>query len=172
MIKMSRQQLYDEIWQVSVAGVARKYNLNYSKLIAVCKEADIPFPPSGYWTRRKMGKDVSSEIVELPPSDIVSIELLLSGVKLKKEKKMVSDKSLLIKENIKKDINSVSKEVIESPVEYDSSTLLFLNEEERFQVLNAAANLVISNKKKLHNQLIKYNNSIIEWKRKRKGSTK
>lgn len=81
---------------------------------------------------------------------------------------MVSDKSLLIKENIKKDINSVSKEVIESPVEYDSSTLLFLNEEERFQVLNAAANLVISNKKKLHNQLIKYNNSIIEWKRKEK----
>lgn len=25
---LSRQQLYDEIWQMSVAGVARKYNLN------------------------------------------------------------------------------------------------------------------------------------------------
>ena len=30
-ITLSRQQLYDEIWQVSVAGVARKYNLNYLK---------------------------------------------------------------------------------------------------------------------------------------------
>lgn len=144
------------------------FNIPAATIFTNVPASAIPFPPSGYWTRRKMGKDVSSEIVELPPSDIESVELLLSGVKLKKEKKMVSDKSLLIKENIKKDINSVSKEVIESPVEYDSSTLLFLNEEERFQVLNAAANLVISNKKKLHNQLIKYNNSIIEWKRKEK----
>lgn len=144
------------------------YNVPLSTVFTNVPVSAIPFPPSGYWTRRKMGKDVSSEIVELPPSDIESVELLLSGVKIKKEKKMVLDKSLLIKENIKKDINSVSKEVIESPVEYDSSTLLFLNKEERFQVLNAAANLVISNKKKLHNQLIKYNNSIIEWKRKEK----
>lgn len=42
-ITLSRQQLYDEIWQVSVAGVARKYNLNYPKLIAKCKEVNIPF---------------------------------------------------------------------------------------------------------------------------------
>lgn len=76
-MKISRQQLYDEIWQVSVAGVARKYNLNYSKLIAKCKECDIPFPPAGYWTRKSMGKDISREIIELPPSDIEYVELLL-----------------------------------------------------------------------------------------------
>ena len=56
---LSRQQLYDEIWKVSVAGVARKYNLNYSKLIAKCREVNIPFPSSGYWTRKNLGKDVS-----------------------------------------------------------------------------------------------------------------
>lgn len=87
-IKISRQQLYDEIWQVSAAGVARKYNLNYSKLIAKCKESNIPFPPPGYWTRRYMGKDISSEFIELPPSDIETVELLLAGVKLKKEKEI------------------------------------------------------------------------------------
>lgn len=186
-MKISRQQLYDEIWQVSVAGVARKYNLNYSKLIAACKEADIPFPPSGYWTRRKMGKDVTSEIVELPPSDIEYVELLCSGVKLKKENKTVSDKSLVIKEKSEADINSpasveeisditvekkfeelINKEAVESPAEYDSSVLSFLNADERLQVLNAATSLVISHKKKLHEQLIKYKNSIIEWKRKEK----
>lgn len=26
-IKMSRQNLYDEIWKLSVSGVAKKYNL-------------------------------------------------------------------------------------------------------------------------------------------------
>ncbi len=180
-MKISRRQLYDEIWQVSVAGVARKYNLNYSKLIAKCKEANIPFPSSGYWTRRKIGKDVTSEIVELPPSDIESVELLLSEVKLKKEKKAVSDNSLVIKEKSEADINSlvavekkfvefINKEEIESSVEYDSSVLSFLNEDERLQVLNAATSLVISNKKKLHKQLINYKNSIIEWKRKEKSA--
>ena len=88
---LSRQQLYDEIWQMSVAGVARKYNLNYAKLIAKCREANIPFPPSGYWTRKNMGKDVSGEVVALPPSDNENVELLLAGVKSEKKKKVISD---------------------------------------------------------------------------------
>lgn len=184
-MKISRQQLYDEIWQVSVAGVARKYNLNYSKLIAKCKEFDIPFPPAGYWTRRSMGKDISREIIELPPSDIEYVELLLDKVNLTKQKKSVSDKSSVINEESKYDINSVSstkvtscttvenkfveftnKEEIESLEQYDSRVLSFLNEEKRFQVLNVANSLVISNKKKLHKQLIKYKNSIIDGKQK------
>jgi hypothetical protein len=38
IVKLSRKQLYDEIWLLSVAGVARKYNLNYGRLIGSCKE--------------------------------------------------------------------------------------------------------------------------------------
>ena len=44
IVKLARKQLYDEIWALSVAGVARKYNLNYGKLIATCKAENIPFP--------------------------------------------------------------------------------------------------------------------------------
>ena len=44
IVKLTRKQLYDEIWALSVAGVARKYNLNYGKLIATCKVENIPFP--------------------------------------------------------------------------------------------------------------------------------
>ena len=43
IVKLTRKQLYDEIWALSVAGVARKYNLNYGKLIATCKVENIPF---------------------------------------------------------------------------------------------------------------------------------
>ena len=64
IVKLTRKQLYDEIWALSVAGVARKYNLNYGKLIATCKVENIPFPSSGYWTKKNMGKDVSNEAVE------------------------------------------------------------------------------------------------------------
>ena len=65
IVEFTRKQLYDEIWEISVAGVARKYDLNYAGLIKTCRESSIPFPSSGYWTRRNMGKDVSSEAVNL-----------------------------------------------------------------------------------------------------------
>ena len=41
IVKLTRKQLYDEIWTLSVAEVARKYNLNYGKLIATCKVENI-----------------------------------------------------------------------------------------------------------------------------------
>lgn len=56
IVKLTRQQIYDDIWELSVAGVARKYNLHYARLIEACKEADIPFPSSGYWTRKILEK--------------------------------------------------------------------------------------------------------------------
>ena len=38
-IRLTRKELYDEIWKSSVAGVSRKYGLNYAKLIKACKDA-------------------------------------------------------------------------------------------------------------------------------------
>lgn len=191
-ITLSRQQLYDEIWQVSVAGVARKYNLNYQKLIAKCKEADIPFPPSGYWTKKNMGKDVTNEVVALPSSDIVNVELLLAGAKVEKKQKVelkppigrsvaeVSDRDT--EEDLKKlDVimepkakEILGEEVITPLMEVekenavDDTVLTFLDIEEKKRVLRVASNLSISGKKKLHEQLIEYRNAMSEWKRKEK----
>ena len=76
IVKLTRKQLYDEIWALSVAGVARKYNLNYGKLIATCKVENIPFPSSGYWTKKNMGKDVSNEIAEFSGLEDTEISLI------------------------------------------------------------------------------------------------
>ena len=51
VIKLTRQQLYDAIWEISVAGLARKYDIPYSQLMKQIKKAAIPTPPSGYWTQ-------------------------------------------------------------------------------------------------------------------------
>ena len=56
--KISREQLYHEIWEMSVAGVAKKYDANDHDLLKLCKEADIPVPPSGYWVKVQHGKPV------------------------------------------------------------------------------------------------------------------
>lgn len=106
-ITLSRQQLYDEIWQLSVAGVARKYNLNYSKLLITCKKENIPYPSTGYWAKKSLGKNVSDEVVALPLSDNVNVELLLAGTRVeKREKNEVKDSiEEITGEKLKKKIN-------------------------------------------------------------------
>lgn len=73
VIKLTRQQLYDEIWTVSVAGVARKYNIPYSQLIKQIKQAAIPIPPSGYWTQLSFGKPVTKPDLTEPVNEVISI---------------------------------------------------------------------------------------------------
>ena len=87
IVKLTRKQLYDEIWALSVAGVARKYNLNYGKLIATCKVENIPFPSSGYWTKKNMGKDVSNEIVEFSGLEDTEISLITKDAVVKRVRK-------------------------------------------------------------------------------------
>ena len=71
--KLSREQLYNEIWEISVSGVGKKYNAPYVELLKLCKESDIPIPPSGYWTQLRFGKPVIKTI--LPESSITEVTL-------------------------------------------------------------------------------------------------
>ena len=74
-MKFERKKLYDEIWDISLTGVSKKYGLNYTKLVQVCKENNIPYPSSAYWTKKNMGLDYSTEIVELPEAEEKEIEV-------------------------------------------------------------------------------------------------
>lgn len=58
---------------MSVAGDVRKYNVAYGRFMAVCKSEDIPYPSSGYWTKKNMGKNVSDEIVALSGNEKLEI---------------------------------------------------------------------------------------------------
>lgn len=87
-IKLSRLQLYNEIWELSVAGVAKKYNVRYADLLVNCKEWDVPVPPSGYWTKLSFGKPVLQ--TPLPESTITEI-LLSSSTTPKRSKRTKKD---------------------------------------------------------------------------------
>ncbi|MDF2943914.1 MAG: hypothetical protein K0S01_2772 [Herbinix sp.] len=170
-ITLSRNQLYDEVWKISVQGVAKKYNLHYQQLLNSCKEANIPIPPSGYWTRLKCGKDVSQEVTELPQSDIENVTLYLYGLKPeknKKEKTKPSEAEEIEVRGCDEGINSgkndfvLQEDVIISVVE-DSPFLLFLEEDERKKVLNMVSSIKIRDGKKLHPKVIQYRDSIDNW---------
>jgi len=88
--KITREQLYNEIWEISVAGVAKKYNANYNDLLKLCKEADVPVPPSGYWVKLQFGKPVE----QLPLPESIAEVTLPGNDKLKRIRKAVAEKSV------------------------------------------------------------------------------
>ena len=171
VIKLTRRQLYDEIWELSVAGVARKYNLNYSKLIASCRSEDIPFPSSGYWTRKSLGKDVTGEVVNLSGQEDKKVALLTKGTKATPAKKKESSGTMATTENSqteqqKKPVSETVQENANSQIVWEESVLDFLPELERNVVLNSAAMLRINESGHLHKALVQYKKDIAEYKEK------
>ena len=154
-VVMSRKQLYDEVWQQSAAGVAKKYNLHYGKLINSLKEANIPYPPSGYWTRINFGKDVSQEVVELQGDAEKKIGLFSAdyvSMKDYKKSKSVEAKAKLA-ENPEEAENSVGER---ETIEFSDTVLSFLPAEEREAVIAVMQNLKIVKNARLHKVLVEY----------------
>lgn len=172
MVVLSRKKLYDEIWNMSATGVAKKYNLHYAKLINSLKLYDIPYPPSGYWTRLACGKDVSGEVKPLPQSDVEDIYLYpanYSSVKKKQQKE--DNRKTKIEEDKKSDVqkevfvNITEKSIIR---EIPDTVLSFLGEEERESVINELGKIQIKPNAKIHPVLVAYKKSIDEWKKREK----
>ena len=84
VIQKTRKELYDEIWEISVAGLAKKYDVPYAHMMKQIKEADIPIPASGYWTKLSHGKPVT--VIELTgnPDETVSIYRTAPGIQKRK----------------------------------------------------------------------------------------
>ena len=55
---MTRQELYDLVWQTPMTKLAKTYGLSDVGLRKICVKYDIPTPPLGYWAKRTHGKKV------------------------------------------------------------------------------------------------------------------
>lgn len=130
-IKFERKKLYYEIWDISLTGVSKKYGLNYAKLLQACKENNIPYPSSAYWTKKNMGLDFSNEIVELPEAEEKEIEIPLKNTEVLIDEK-VSDKDKFIQE---------------------FNFLNFLEEDEKKKVAEVIYDLRVDKYKRNHNGL-------------------
>lgn len=125
-IVLSRENLYNEIWEISLSGVAKKYGISYASLRKECADADIPVPPPGYWSQIEDGKDVKK--TPLPQTKGVVINLSSSSASRKNKKtahtraftelpKMISTKFSYPKQGAGKPgkMNSVSSVSHEEP---------------------------------------------------------
>lgn len=73
VVKLSRQELYNKIWEILVDGIAKEFNILYAQLMKQVKAANIPIPPSGYWTKLSLGKPVEKTLLNNPKDSIVSL---------------------------------------------------------------------------------------------------
>ena len=173
IVKLTRKQLYDEIWALSVAGVARKYNLNYGKLIATCKVENISFPSSGYWTKKNMGKDVSNEIVEFSGLEDTEISLITKDAVVKRIRKAKAEVVEKVHTDVTEELDVVTEEDLpqkktDNIPEWPDGILDYLDETERNKVLEYACNLQISQSTRLHKMLVQYKKDITDYKSKLK----
>ena len=180
IVKLSRKQLYDEIWLLSVAGVARKYNLNYGRLIGSCKEAEIPYPSSGYWTRKNIGKDVSSEIVPLKGDENLLVELVTKNSVIKRIKK-VKPEANSIENKPNEELPEEAPSAVEENINYSENAVLeertkeknnipeicgvldLLEQEDRDKILSVAYSLEINENARLHKVLTQYKKKISDY---------
>ena len=167
IVKLSRKQIYDDIWELSVAGVARKYNLNYARLIESCKSNNIPFPSSGYWTRRNMGKDVSSEIIALEGEEDELIALITNDSVVKRIKKTKAETTTTVQNVVVESKEQVAEKRVETadktPDISINGILEFLDEEERSKIIATACSLEINEDAKLHRVLVQYKKKIAAY---------
>lgn len=114
IIKLTRKQLYDEIWELSVAGVGRKYEIPYAQLMMQVKNAIIPIPPSSYWTKLSFGKP--TEKIELSGAFDEVISLTKEFSASKKTELKPNNKQL-------KSIDMQTSEIITLPTDATNSEL-------------------------------------------------
>ena len=178
-IRLTRKELYDEIWKSSVAGVSRKYGLNYAKLIKACKDACIPYPSSGYWTKYNMGKDVSAEVIPLTGDENALVDLDGAPAE-EKSKKKETKLPISGKENPQPDVPVIVTETkpeepvwtsaMENAAQKKKITIIpdtwhldFLDNDEKQRVLETVCALEISGNTRLHKALTQYKKRIEEY---------
>lgn len=77
-VKLSREQLYEEVWQTPMHRLCAKYGLSDVGLAKVCRRMDIPRPPRGYWRRLSTGAKTRKPSLP-PPGEFTQLEVTLHG---------------------------------------------------------------------------------------------
>lgn len=55
-VTFNRRELYDLIWSESILSLSKKYAISDVGLRKACMRMNIPFPPSGYWSKIQHGQ--------------------------------------------------------------------------------------------------------------------
>ncbi len=173
--KLTRKQIYDEVWSISISGMVKKYDISYSLLYKQIKDANIPIPPKGYWTKKEYGKETVVTELKGNPDEVVELYKRMSFVsknkddtKIQAEEKTVINTSQSIIDNEVKENDAANSNY---NGEYDA-ILPFLSADEKEQLFVAVSNVKITDEKeRLHSKIIAHRKRIESWEKEFKKQT-
>jgi hypothetical protein len=98
IVKISRNELYEQVWSEPVTQLAKRYGFSDVWLAKICKKNDIPRPPRGYWAQMQSGKKLPK--IHLPKrKDNPIIVINVRPQKLKEEnilfKKTIAERQII-----------------------------------------------------------------------------
>lgn len=173
MMKFYREQLYQEIWEISARQVANKYGLSYPALLKKCKEHSIPLPNGKYWYNKNNGLDIQGLKVALPSSHVKEIEIGKQVVKSKKEK-TISREILPNYEEIKETVTVRNVEESTEKFLFDvdgvRSSLDYLEIEKVETIISVLSTFEIKENKRLHKKVSSYKESVVNWNKRVKAT--
>ncbi|MBU3207714.1 hypothetical protein KPL33_12120 [Clostridium algidicarnis] len=173
MMKFSREQLYQEIWEISAKQVANKYGLNYPALLKKCKEHSIPLPNGRYWYNKNNGLDIQGLTVALPSSNVKEIEVEKQTVKSKKEKVTLRE-NLSTHEEVKEvdAVSSIEQSSVKFSFDVDGvrSSLDYLENEKIETIISVLSTFEVKENKRLHKKVSSYKESVVKWNKRVKAA--
>lgn len=173
--KLTRKQIYDEVWSISISGMVKKYDISYSMLYKQIKDANIPIPPKGYWTKKEYGKETVVAQLKGNPDEVIELYKHIPFISKSKddtkireeEKTVISTPQAIIENEIKENdvaINNYSGE-------YDA-ILPFLSADEKEHLFVAVSNVKITDEReRLHSKIIAHRKRIESWEKEFKKQT-
>lgn len=127
VIRLTRKQIYDEVWTIAVSGMALKYNIPYSSMRKQIMDAGIPIPPPGYWTKKEYGKDAGiAELVGNPDEVVALYKSSAVATKMRKSAPVAAEEHSeepIPSGNVSPDDNPISQEAEISSSVADVSVL-------------------------------------------------
>lgn len=167
MMTMSREKLYHEIWKISARRVAEKYNLDYPKLLNVCKENDIPIPGSKYWVTLRTGQDVSQLIVPLTESENSEVTIPFKKNKSKVKKNNHNQKLHEVNVPFKEECTELPIDIEKNIIE---QKLSMIEKGKIEKIISTISSYKIYENKKLHKKISNYKKQVALWNTKVKNS--
>ncbi len=64
-MRITREELYKDIWSEPATKLAQRYDVSSSYLARVCEGLNVPHPSRGYWARKAAGETLP--VPPLPP---------------------------------------------------------------------------------------------------------
>lgn len=71
---LTRKELYELIWSKPMTQVAKDFDVSDVWISKICKEANIPRPPVGYWQKLDAGKNPKK--TALPPAKLLAADMM------------------------------------------------------------------------------------------------